>query len=750
MSTTSLNPNLLTPRLTELLTAAVALSQRKRKSNLMPEAVLLTLLDAPNHTARRVLDYFVEKRGTDLGRLERLVRNTFEARKDAHGDLELIIPQGVFPLSKGMIIALDEALSIANALDEVYIDADHLLAAFCEPPLGTAPLLAQNNITKTAMLEALNPTPILASAPSTKPNVVKVRLDEAPAPPTAPSRLSNTTVDWVAMAKSGEVRAVYFRESLLRDLLQLMAHSKNRHVILLGADGVGKRTLAYSLALMIAAGRAQTSLKSLVQVREQALLDNPVEAMQIALKQAVGGVLFVPFIGRFFGPKATFPKAGLNLQKAILANDPLILGTATQSEWEARSAENAALREHCQVLRVPPTNAEETLEILKVLRPHLSAEYGLNVAEDALNASATLAARYMADTPLPRGAEHLLHRAAAMVKLGQAQDANLDAEDVMLAAAQMTGVPVSKMGQEDRTKYARMVESLQERIIGQEKAILAVSRAVKIARVGLRSPKRPIGSFLFLGPSGVGKTELAKALAAFLFDDEEAMLALDMSEYMDENSVSRLIGAPPGYVGYEAGGQLTERVRKQPYIVVLFDEIEKAHLRVLDLLLQVLEEGRLTDSQGNVATFSESVVILTSNLGARYLEDPVLTPEAEAAVMNEVKAVLRPEFVNRLDEVVIFHPLSTEQLGRILSLMLKKEAKIAAENGLKLSITQAAQDWLLAQNTEPQYGARPLRRLIQRHITEPLADFLLEQGAVQGQPITIDAKTDGSGLSFTL
>jgi ATP-dependent Clp protease ATP-binding subunit ClpC len=513
----------------------------------------------------------------------------------------------------------------------------------------------------------------------------------------------------------------------------------------------------------MAEGKGPTGLGSLVQVREEALLDSSVESIQIGIKQAKGGILFVPHIHRFFGSamKAQFPKAGANLQKAFLGNDPVIIGTTTQAEWDGRLTEVPALVENSHILRVPEPSVEETCEILEVLRPHLAADYDITITEDALPAAANLAKKYLGSSPLPRSAEHLLHRSAALVRMGKQGDLafkvemsdydTLDAEDVTLAAAQMTGIPVAKLGQDERTKYASMVEHLQQRIIGQDKAVMAVSRAVKIARVGLRDPKRPIGSFLFLGPSGVGKTELAKALAEFMFDNEEALLQLDMSEFMDENSVARLIGAPPGYVGYEAGGQLTDRVREQPYIVVLFDEVEKADRRVLDVLLQVLEEGRLTDSQGNVASFSEAVIILTSNLGAPLLTERIISEETEAKVMEEVKSALRPEFLNRLDDIIMFHPLTDDDLARILELMLKKEAKLAAANGLTLEFTAKAKAWMVAQNEEPQFGARPLRRIIQRNVTEPLADYLLKENPKKGQTVVVDVKgKDAQALTFKM
>jgi ATP-dependent Clp protease ATP-binding subunit ClpA len=371
----------------------------------------------------------------------------------------------------------------------------------------------------------------------------------------------------------------------------------------------------------------------------------------------------------------------------------------------------------------------------------------------------------MSATPLPRSAEQLLHRAAAMVNVSQdsmikpAESAptngnapttpnSLDAEDITLALSQMTGVPVNKLGEDERGRYASMVEHLQERVIGQDQAVLAVSRAIKTARVGLKDPRRPIGAFLFLGPTGVGKTELSRALAEFMFGSEDAMLPLDMSEFKDESSLNRLIGSPSGYVDSEAGGQLTERVRQQPYIIVLFDEVEKAHPRVLDILLQMIEEGRLTDGRGNVTRFSETVIILTSNLGAEYLAVPVIDDEAREHAMEDVRGYFRPEFLNRLDEVIMFNALSGDVLYKIMKLMLKKEAQLGAERGLKLEFTEAAVQWMLAQNDEPEYGARPLRRIIRRSVREPLADFLLRSNPPAGTSVRIDAQADGETLQF--
>lgn len=734
----SLNPNLLAPDVATVMTDAVELSERLLRRNLLPEAVLWALVRRQGTAGYRIIQHFVERRGTDVNRLERQLRLAVETREDKNGDLDFLLPSGArFPISRQMIIALDEGLSIAQAQGEVYIDSDHLLMSLTDRRIGTGMLLQQHGITNTSMQTLFEPTLVRR-------------------------RDVSTIIDYVEMARVGDMQAVHFREDILRDMFNVVSQAMHRHLILLGPDGIGKRTLGYSMALLITEGKGPAGIDKFIQIDERALLDNAVEATQSAIMAARDGILFVPHIHRFFGggSKAEFPKSGQNLQKAFLGNNPIIVGTTTPQEYESRLMNVTAIGEHAQVLRVNEPSEAEALDMLTVMRPHIASDYDLDVSLDALKTSVALAKRYIGHSPLPRSAVHLLHRAAAMVSMNrqsqlafrvELKNNALDSEDVTLAASQMTGIPVTSLDADERSKYARMVERLQQRIVGQSEAVLAVSRAVKTARVGLRDPKRPIGSFLFLGPSGVGKTELAKALAEFMFNDENAMVQIDMSEYMKENSVSRLIGAPPGYVGYEGGGQLTDRVREQPYIVVLFDEVEKAHPRILDILLQVLEEGRLTDSQGRTVNFSEAVVILTSNLGAEHLQGIVITDEDDSfigervrdKVLNSVKQHFRPEFLNRLDDIIIFHPLSPNNMRAILDLMLVREVELSAQRGLDIVFTEAARDWLLEQNIQPDYGARPLRRIIQRNVRERLADFLLENSVHTVGKIWIDANADG-------
>jgi len=732
-----LNPDLLAKDFDAVLNDAAALRDEFRKPTIMPEMVLLALLRRKDTAAARILNVFTSSRGVDMQRLERQAYLACERARDQSGNLDFIAAGNRnIPLSRQTIILIDDALSEANAREEVHVDTDHALLVLSESAMTTTSgILRQHGITPKAITDIMGDRQQYGGKPA-----------------------SGTAQDIVATAKAGTLRAVYFREDLLRDMLNILTQAINRHIILVGPDGVGKRTLAYSLGLLIAEGKGPNGIKSLVQIDETALLDNDHQAMRAGLSKARGGILFVPHLHRFFGGpvKAEFTKSTPQLQKAFLEDDPIIIATTNDVEYNARISSVMAITENSQILRVPEPSPEETIEILRIIKPHLEADYQITIADDALALAARLAKRYLGATPLPRSAEHLLHRTAAMVNMSKqphlafkpdiADHSLLDAEDITLTASQMTGIPVSKLGADERLRYASMVEHIKERLIGQDEAVLAVSRAIKTARVGLKDPRRPIGAFLFLGPTGVGKTELARALAEFMFGDEDAMLPLDMSEFQDESSLNRLIGSPTGYIGSEEGGQLTERVRQQPYIIVLFDEVEKAHPRVLDILLQMIEEGRLTDGRGNTTRFTETVIILTSNLGSQELAVPVITDEVRENTMEEVRSFFRPEFLNRLDEVIMFSALTPEDLMNILKLMLKKEDKLARERGLQLEFSDEATEWLMAQYDQPEYGARPLQRIIRRFVREPLADFLLRANPPAGTQVRIDA--DESGLTF--
>jgi ATP-dependent Clp protease ATP-binding subunit ClpC len=730
----TLNPDIPSEELTRALNEAVTIMHGLRQRVLMPEHLLLAFLDNKDFAAHGLLAGFADERGFSLKDLTRAVEDQARSRRASDVDFDFATKDGArVPLGNEMLTVLDEGRAIARARDEIWVGTEDALAAMSQSGVSTAGLLQQRGITPRALGTLL-----------------------------ADSALARQTTarDLVALARDGQLQPVYYRQDLLRDLLNLLNLARDRHVVLVGPAGVGKRSLVQSLALLIAEGRGPEHLKSVVEVAEPALLADASRAVQAGRRKAEGGILFLPNVHRFFGGTlyAEFPKAQADVQRAFLDERVVTVGTTTDADYQARLASSSALAEHSHVLKVPEPGHDETVEILRVHKPHVEADYELTIDDNALGMAATLAKRYLAAAVLPASALQLLHRACALLRMGAqphlafrpstVSDTRLDTDDVTLAASLMTGIPVAKLGADERGRYAHMVEHLHQRIIGQDEAVLAVSRAVKTARVGLKDPQRPIGSFLFLGPTGVGKTELAKALAEFLFGDEEATVNLDMSEYQQEHTVNRLIGAPPGYVGYESGGQLTDAVRNRPYTVVLFDEVEKAHPRVLDVLLQVMEEGRLTDGQGRTAGFSEAVIIMTSNLGSEYLDEPVLTDLAREQVMRAVKATFRPEFLNRLDEIILFHPLSQDQLRLILGLMIEKEAKLLEARGVSLALSEAAYTWMLAQNDHPEWGARPLRRIIRRYLREPLADYLLTVDPGPGTAVQVDANEQG--LAFQM
>ncbi len=714
----TLNPNLLSKHTALILNESAKIMPTLGKRLLMPEIVLLGLIRTPDTSARRILDKVAQERGFKLSDLEQATTAQLKTRDGRPAGFVFMLDNGgKVELSDELLQAIDEALTIAQASDEVWIGTEHLLSALSQRGASTAGLLQARGITPQAL------------EPYLKDRSIARRM---------------TTRDWVADARSGELTPTYFRENLLRELISVLSLAGKRHILLTGPAGSGRRSLAYSLALLIAEGRGPQGVDHFIEIAEAALLDNPVEALRSGVKQAIGGGLFLPNVARFFD-RFTPDKVRNIVQKAFLDSEPIVISTATEIEYN----ESLKPLSDVHVLRVPSTSAEETTFVINTLKPQFEREYALTVASGAPSTVAAMAARYLADQALPGGAVQLMHRACALVRMSTQTDlaykpdakpdATLDPDDVMLALSQMTGIPAAKLGQDERTKYAQMAEFLKGRIIGQDDAILAVSRAVKSARVGLKDPKRPIGSFLFLGPTGVGKTELAKALAEFMFGSEDNLITLDMTEYQQEDSLNRLIGAAPGYVGFEGGGQLTDRVRQMPYSIVLFDECEKAHPRILDVLLQMMDEGRLTDGQGRVAKFSDAVIILTSNLGATYLADRSLSEaQAHELAMETVKQHFRPEFLNRLDETIMFNALPPEALRKVLDLMLKKEMKLAEERELRLEIGDTARAWLLSKNDHPEWGARPLRRIIQKYVREPLADFLLDKNPAAGTKIRVD------------
>ena len=532
-------------------------------------------------------------------------------------------------------------------------------------------------------------------------------------------------------------------------------------------------------------------------------------------------IIFIDEIHTLVGAGATegAMDAANILKPALARGEFQVIGATTLDEYKKHIEKDAALERRFQPVQVGEPNEEDALEILRGLRDRYEAFHKAKITDEALKAAVTLSSRYIADRFLPDKAIDVVDEAASKVRMKvfsaapdvkaledrlntvkkekeaavtsqdfekaaklrdeeQALVKEIDdkkavakeesdqklivtEEDIAAVVAQWTGIPVAKIAEEESETLLHLEDELHKRVIGQDDAVTAVAKAVRRARVGLKDPKRPIGSFLFLGPTGVGKTELARALASSLFGDESAMIRLDMSEYMEKHTVSRLVGAPPGYVGYEEGGQLTDAVRRKPYSVILLDEVEKAHADFFNILLQVLDDGRLTDSQGRTVDFRNTVIIMTSNLGAKALhknspELGFLAPkksesstnqsnsidfkEAKKSVMDAVKRHFRPEFLNRIDEMIVFQPLTEEDLQQIVSILMSDVIKRLKERELQLEITSEAMQLLVKEGSDFTMGARPLKRAIQRLIEDPVSDLILKGDATEGKTIKADVK----------
>lgn len=532
-------------------------------------------------------------------------------------------------------------------------------------------------------------------------------------------------------------------------------------------------------------------------------------------------IIFIDEIHTLVGAGATegAMDAANILKPALARGEFQVIGATTLDEYKKHIEKDAALERRFQPVQVGEPNEEDALEILRGLRDRYEAFHKAKITDEALKAAVTLSSRYITDRFLPDKAIDVVDEAASKVRMkvfsaapdvkaledrlntvkkekeaavtsqdfekaaklrdeGQALVKEIDdkktvakeesdqklivtEEDIASVVAQWTGIPVTKIAEEESETLLHLEDELHKRVIGQDDAVTAVAKAVRRARAGLKDPKRPIGSFLFLGPTGVGKTELARALASSLFGDESAMIRLDMSEYMEKHTVSRLVGAPPGYVGYEEGGQLTDAVRRKPYSVILLDEVEKAHADFFNILLQVLDDGRLTDSQGRTVDFRNTVIIMTSNLGAKALhknstELGFLAPkkaeshsndskridfkEAKKSVLDAVKRHFRPEFLNRIDEMIVFHPLTEEALTKIVTILMSDVIKRLGERDLHLEITPEAMKLLVKEGSDFTMGARPLKRAIQRLIEDPVSDLILKGEAIAGKTIKANAK----------
>jgi ATP-dependent Clp protease ATP-binding subunit ClpC len=554
------------------------------------------------------------------------------------------------------------------------------------------------------------------------------------------------------MAKRGELDPVIGREGEIRRMEQILSRRRKNNPVLIGEPGVGKTAIAEGLAQRIVDGEVAETLKG----KEIVALD--IASMVAGSKfrgefedrlkavireieaQAGETILFIDELHTLVGAGA----AEGAIDASNMLKDPLsrgkfqVIGATTLDEYRERIEKDSAFERRFQRIVVPEPTVEETIAILEGLRSKLTEHHRVEITDEALGAAARLSERYLSDRFLPDKAIDLVDEAASRLRVDGTGNVVTEAEIAGLVS-QWTGIPAERMLEEERARLASMEEALHARVIDQDEAVRAVAEAVRHSRAGLSDPRRPIGTFLFLGPTGVGKTELAKTLAAFLFGSDTALLRVDMSEYMERHAVARLIGSPPGYIGYEEGGQLTEAVRRRPYQVVLFDEIEKAHPQVMNVLLQLLDEGRLTDGHGRTVDFRHTILIMTSNAGSEHFQTDASEETIHGRVREELRKVFRPEFLNRIDETIIFHPLSKSAIEWIVDLKVAELNERLAEQEIRISVTAEARQVLAKAGYDPHYGARPLARAMKRLVENPLASKIVAGEISEGDSVTVAA-----------
>jgi ATP-dependent Clp protease ATP-binding subunit ClpC len=579
--------------------------------------------------------------------------------------------------------------------------------------------------------------------------------------PSGKIKIEDFGFDLTKAAAEGTLDPVVGRDTEIARVIEILGRRKKNNPMLIGEPGVGKSAIVEGIAQRIAGGSISPALakKRLISLDIASVVAGTKyrgdfeKRLKAIIKEASTNPDIILFIDEFHtivgagGAQGSLDAANM-LKPALARGELQCIGATTMDEFAKIIEKDGALDRRFQKIVVEPTDIKQSISILNNIKSNYEEFHKVTYNEEAIEACARLTDRYVTDKFLPDKAIDAMDEAGSMVRLSLTKDKKtgnvVDAEDIATVVSKMTGIPVNKVAESEGNRIMKMKERLQGRIIGQDEAIDKVVRAIRRNRAGLKDPDRPIGTFLFFGPTGVGKTQLAKCLAEYLFDSEENMVRIDMSEYMEKFTVSRLIGAPPGYVGYEEGGQLSERVRRKPYCVVLLDEIEKAHPDIFNILLQVLDDGHLTDSNGRVVNFKNTIVIMTSNVGSRELDEygsgvgfatagKNVTQNRQSVLEKAIKKNFPPEFINRVDEQIFFNSLTKEDIEKIIDIELKDLKERAEESGYKLTITPSAKRFIADAGYDPAFGARPLKRAVMRYVEDPVSEFIISDRILQGR-----------------
>ncbi|MCB5549170.1 ATP-dependent Clp protease ATP-binding subunit [Blautia sp. MSK17_66] len=777
------------------------------------EHILVGLLKEQEGTAGKILEEF----GVDPEKLETLIT-------------QLIAPSGVLVAEKSAGYSpraqkiKEQAVKEAEKQKEEQAGTEHLLLAMLRETdcVGTRLLYTMGVNIQKLYSTVLSAAEIDSNSTLEELQMQKKQKENKNS--TTPT-LDQYSRDLTAMAADGKLDPVVGREKEIARLIQILSRRTKNNPCLVGEPGVGKTAIVEGLAQRIISGMVPDSVKNKRVVvldlsgmvagsKYRGEFEERIRNVINEVRSNQGILLFIDELHTIIGAGgAEGALDASNILKPSLSRGEIqLIGATTLEEYRKYIEKDAALERRFQPVTVEEPSEEETLEILKGLRPYYEQHHGVAIEDSALEAAVKMSVRYINDRFLPDKAIDIIDEAASKVRLGgyhvtpemdvlelklreiqndkekavkaadlsmakelQAHQREIEAEiagykekeerknkrkkisvtesSVADIISDWTKIPVQRLTEGETRRLARLEKELHKRVIGQDEAVKSVAQAVKRGRVGLKDPNRPIGSFLFLGPTGVGKTELSKALAEAVFGSEQAMIRVDMSEYMEKHSVSKLIGSPPGYVGYDEGGQLSEKVRRNPYSVLLFDEIEKAHPDVFNILLQVLDDGHITDAHGRKVDFKQTIIIMTSNAGAQSIIEPkklgFMSNQDEkqdydrmkSGVMEEVRRLFKPEFLNRIDEIMVFHPLNKSHIKKIVNIMLKKLEKRCREQlEIELKITESVREFLAESGFDSKYGARPLRRAIQTKLEDPMANALLEGRIKRGETVRIQLR----------
>ena len=798
-----------TERAQEAAQRAAEIIQRYGHNQIDTEHILLALIEQPDGVISQLLEIMGINPDSLTERLDYILRTTPKANIFGGGAGQIFIT----PRVKRII---DQANEEANRLKDEYISTEHIfMAILSEKSTPAVRLLEGVGINRDRVYDAVQQLRGGQRVTSPQAESRYRILDKYSRDLTTMAREGK--LDPVIGREAEILRVIQILSRRTKNNPVLIGDAGVGKTAI--AEGLAQK-IATNDVPEILSGRRVVSLDLGAMIAGSRFRGEFEERLKAAIEEVQRSegevILFIDELHTVVGAGAAQGAMDAsNMLKPALARGELqCVGATTLDEYHKHIEKDAALERRFAPVYVEEPNIEDTIEMLRGLRDRYEAHHKVRFTDEALVDAARLSARYVTDRRLPDKAIDLMDEAAAKLRVAlyslpqelkdkkseidrlameeeqagaerdyeraavkKAERLRLEEEfhverdkweaeheldevvepnDIAEVIAQWTGIPLNQMLETESEKLLHMEDRIHERIIGQDEAIHAISDAIRRARSGLKDPRRPIGSFIFIGPSGVGKTELARALAEFMFDDEDALVRIDMSEYREQHTVSRLFGAPPGYVGYEEGGQLTEAVRRRPYRVVLFDEIEKAHPEVWNALLQILDDGRLTDGQGRIVDFRNTVLIMTSNLGTEYVNKSgslgFLQSEpgsaAEEKISKALKGAFRPEFLNRIDEIITFSPLSKEEMVQIVDLQLKEIRERLADHDIQVELTEAARTWLAEQGFDPAFGARPLKRALQKHVESPLSIRLLAGEFGGGSTVVVDVAEDGKELDF--